>query len=187
MNHSLLFFLISSLVSFLSGQRPRGKEHSSNDFVDLHTNRTINLESPLLKIESSTLIKCLKVDTLSTYKLPLLKNASRSLVHIDARLKSSSGEEEVSNIKINKLNSQSDDEYDYFEINFKSEPMNHEEERVLIVSEHYFERLILLPKKISIKDDQLVKFVDSTNRISFYPSEKQVTTVILPHERTEVV
>ncbi len=65
--------------------------------------------------------------------------------------------------------------------------MNYEEERILIITEDYFERLELLPKKISIKEDQLVVFEDTINHVSFYQTNSQNVKVILPKERTEIM
>jgi len=42
-------------------------------------------------------------------------------------------------------------------------------------------------KKITIKEDQLVKFTDSINYLTFYQTDTQITTVILPHERTDLI
>ena len=129
----------------------------------------------------------MKVDHIYSYKLPILKNSSKQLTNIAATLKSTSGDEEIVGLKVSKQSVAVEDVFDYYEISFKSEPMNHEEERILIITEDYFERLQMLPKKITLKEDQLVVFTDSVNHISFYQTNSQKTVVIVPHERTEIV
>jgi hypothetical protein len=180
---TLLFIVVDIIVS----KKNRGREHSFNDYINLQVNRTIDLSESIIHFRSQILIKSMKVDPIYSYKLPILKNNSKYLINLEAKLKSPSGDEEIISLKVTKQTYPLEKNYDYYEINFKSEPMNYEEERILIISEDYFERLNLLPKKIHLKDDQLVVFTDSVNLISFYQTNTQKTTVILPHERTEVV
>jgi len=188
MNTKFCFaILLAYILDVIYSQRSRGREHTSNDYVNLSINRTIDLSNSITHITSHILIKSMKVDPIYSYRLPLLKNSSRALVNLAAKLKSASGDEEVISLKVTKQSLPVEDIYDYYEVNFQSEPMNYEEERVLIINEDYFERLEMLPKKITLKDDQLVVFTDSMNHVSFYQTNTQMTTVILPRERTEVV
>jgi hypothetical protein len=119
--------------------------------------------------------------------VPILKNASRYLINLSAKLKSAAYEDEVIRLKVSKQSYQSESPFDYYEVDFKSEPMNYEEERVLILTEDYFERLEMLPKKISINEDQLVLFEDTINHVSFYQTLTQRVKVMLPRERTEIM
>jgi hypothetical protein len=183
--HSLILFL-TTLFHIVLTQRGQRREHTSNDYINLSINRTIDLTTPIFKIESKILIKSMKVDPIYSYRLPIMKNSSKYLVNLSAKLQSAS-EDEIINLKVNKQSFVADDTFDYYEINFKSEPMNYEEERILIVGEEYFERFQLLPKKITIKEDQLVLFVDTVNHISFYQTNTQTTTVTMPHERTNLM
>ena len=188
MNTKLCFtILLAYIFDLIYSQRSRGREHTSNDYVNLSINRTVDLSNSIIHITSQILIKSMKVDPIYSYRLPLLRNSSRTLVNLAAKLKSVSGDEEVISLKVTKQSSQVEDIFDYYEVNFQSEPMNYEEERVLIIYEDYFERLEMLPKKISLKEDQLVVFTDSINHISFYQTNTQRTTVVLPREKTEVV
>ena len=186
MKSSLVLITFCLLDLFIS-QRNRGKEPTSNDFTNLQVNRTIDLSFSIIKIKSEVLIKSMKVDPIYSYVFPILKNSTKNLINLSAKLKSSSGDEEVISLKVSKINLQVGILYDYYEVNFKSEPMNYEEERILIISEHYYEKLQLLPKKITIKENQLVIFSDSINHISFYHTISQRTIVTLPHERTDIV
>jgi oligosaccharyltransferase complex subunit alpha (ribophorin I) len=102
-------------------------------------------------------------------------------------LKSADGREEVSGVRINKLNRINDDTFDFYEINFKSEPMNNEEERLLIITEDYSGRLEMLPKKITVKEDQLVVYSDTQNFVSVYLTNEQRTEVLLPSDKTDLL
>jgi hypothetical protein len=186
MTFKYIVAVIAALVQIVLNQRNRGREHSSNDYLNVQVNRTINLSKSVIKVESRILTKSMKVDPIYSYRFPLLKNASRHLVNIAAKLQSAMAEEETIKLKISKQNS-NDENFDFFEISFKSEPMNHEEERLLIITEEYFEKLQLLPKKISMKDDQLVVFKDTLNHLSYYQTNAQKVVVQLPYERTQIM
>lgn len=187
MNIPYLYLLLSlTLIELFNSQRSRGREHTKDDYINLQANRTVDLSSSILHITTNILIKSNKVEPIYSYRLPLLKNSSRYLINIAAKLKSTSGEEEVTNLKVTKSGQQSEDYLEYYEINFKSEPMNYEEERILIIKEDYFERLQLLPQKITLKEDQLVVFSDTINHLSFYQTNTQSCVVLLPRERTDV-
>jgi hypothetical protein len=180
-------FLLFIIIEIIKSQRNRGREQTSNDYINLMVNRTIDLSNSITHITTQIIIKSMKVDPIYSYRLPLLKNSSRQLINLNARLKSTSENEEVISLKVSKQNQQlTDDHFDYYEINFKSEPMNYEEERILIITEDYFERLNLLPKKITLKEAQLVVFTDSVNHISYYQTNEQSTVVLLPSERTDI-
>jgi len=133
------------------------------------------------------LLKSNRVEPIYSYRFPILKNSSRYLINIEAMFQSSSSEENVIPLKISKQTGSVDDIYDFYELTFASDPMNREEERIIIILEDYFERLSLLPKKISLKDDQLVLFQDTINSLSFYQTIMGTTIIILPHERTDVM
>ena len=183
MNHVIFLFIIC--VKYIFSQN-RGREHMSTDYTNVNINRTINLSKNIFTIETRILIKSMKVDPIYSYRLPLLKNSSQYLINIDAKFKSVNEDEQIK-LKISKQYKHGEDIFDYYEINFKSDPMNYEEERILTIREDYFERLAMLPKKISLKDSQLVVLSDSINHVSFYPTSNQVTNVILPDSKTEVM
>ena len=180
----LLSFLNSLVFIFTQSRRT---EFSANDFINSDVRRTIDLTNSIIKIETTLMIKCHRVDPIFTYRFPLLKNNSQNLVHLKASLRSVDGKEEVSGVVVNKLNRLSDSTYDFYEINFKNEPMNNEEERVLVIEEDYSGRLEMLPKRITLKEDQLVVFSDTQNYLSVYTTNEQRTEVILPNESTEVL
>lgn len=186
---SSILFITLFLIDLFFSQRNRGREHSSNDFVNVKVDRLIDLSYSIIQIKSEILIKSMKVDPIYSYKFPILKNSSKYMINLNAKLKSLASEEkeDIISLKVTKQSTPSTDEYDYYEVNFKSEPMNHEEERVLIITEDYFEKLDLLPKKIQLKDDQLVVFQDSLNHVSYYQTNSQKIHIKLPSERTEIV
>jgi hypothetical protein len=184
---SPLLFLVMSVFHYIVAHKSRSIEQSSTDFINIQVNRTIDLTRLIIRIESKILIKSKKVDAIYSYKLPLLKNSTRNLVSLSAKLQSASDENDLLKLKINKQKSSTHEELDFYEINFKSEPMNYEEERYLIITEQYFAKLGLLPKKISLKQDQLVVFSDTINHLSFYTTNNQQIIVELPSERTEIM
>lgn len=189
-NIQYVYLLITFYIAeVIFSQRGRGQEHSSNDFTNISVNRTINLANDIIHITSEILIKSMKVDPVYSYRLPVLKNSSKYLINIVTQFKSTSGDDEgnIIKLRVTKQSHQSDDQFDFYEVDFRSEPMNYEEERVLIVKEDYFERLQLLPQKISLKEDQLVIFSDTVNWPSYYQTKEQKTTVILPTERTDLM
>jgi len=181
----ILFSFLNSLIIILS--QNRRTEFSANDFVNSDVRKSIDLTNTIIKIETVLTIKCQRVDPIFTYRFPLLKNNSQSLVHLKATLKSVDGREEVSGVKVNKLNRISDTTYDFYEVNFKNEPMNNEEERILVIEEDYSGRLEMLPKRITLKEDQLVVYSDTQNYLSVYTTKEQRTEVILPNDSTEVL
>jgi oligosaccharyltransferase complex subunit alpha (ribophorin I) len=65
--------------------------------------------------------------------------------------------------------------------------MNNEEERILIIREDYFGKLQMLPKKITIKEDQLVLFEDTQNIFSLYKTLEQELEIKLPSDKTRVI
>jgi hypothetical protein len=128
----------------------------------------------------------MKVDPIYSYRLPMLKNNSQNLINIEAHFKSLHDGENFK-LKITRQYKSEKDNFEFYEINFKSEPINFEEERILVITEDYFENLAMLPKKISLKDDQLVVLKDAINYISFYPSLISYTYVILPNSQTDLM
>ena len=187
MQISYIFAVIFNLLLIEVSSQNRRTEFSNKDFINSDVRRTVDLTSSIIKVETTLLIKSLRVDPTFTYRFPLLKNHSIHLVFIKAVLKSNDGREEVSGVKINKLNRIIDEHFDYYEVNFKNEPMNNEEERILVINEDYFGRLDMLPKKIPVKEDQLVVFTDTQNFISVYSTSDQRSEVIFPNDKTEIL
>ena len=184
----LRLFTLFSIYFFqlIQTQRGRGKEHSSNDYINLNVNRTIELDRNIITITTKLIIKLMKIDPVYSYKFPIMKNSSKYLINLAANMKSTDEEESAISLKISKIIKPTD-EFDFYEINFRNEPMNYEEERLLIIKEHYFEKLELLPRKISLKQDQLVLLFDSVNHISFYTTNSQKVRVVLPHQNSKII
>jgi len=89
-------------------------------------------------------------------------------------------------LKISRQSYVTDENFDFYEINFKNEPINYEEERYITVVENFYERLDMLPKKITLREDQLAVFKDTVNHVSFYQTHSQRTEVVLKEEKTQV-
>lgn len=185
--NQLYCFLLFLLYQIISSQRSRGREHTSNDYINLSVNRTINLQNSVISIKTKILLKSLKVDPIYSYRYTVLKNNSKSLINIQATLVNSLSKSEDIKLKISKQSYVNDENFDFYEINFKNEPINYEEERYITVVEDYYERLDMLPKKITLREDQLVVFKDTVNHVSFYQTNYQITKVVLKKEKTEVV
>ncbi len=182
--HCFLLFLLSQVVVY--SQRSRGREHTSNDYINLSVNRTIDLQNSVISIKTKILLKSLKVDPIYSYRYTLLKNNSRSLINIEATLINPLDVGEDIKLKISRQSYVTDENFDFYEINFKNEPINYEEERYITVVENFYERLDMLPKKITLREDQLAVFKDTVNHVSFYQTHSQRTEVVLKEEKTQV-
>lgn len=180
MSHFII--LILSILKIVLSQN-RGRESTSQDFIILKVDRTVDLREPLINIQSEILFKSNKIDPMYNFRYPVLKNAGKNIINLNAKFKSLSGDEETISMKVTKQMSKSEDIFEYYDINFKNEAMNHEEERILHITEDYFERFELLPKKITLKEDQYVLFQDTINQLSFYAVERQSIKVILKQEK----
>lgn len=185
--NQLFYFLLFLLSHIINSQRSRGREHTSNDYINLSVNRTIDLRNSVISVKNRILLKSLKVDSIYSYRYAVLKNNSRSLINIQATLVNSIHEGEDIKLKISKQSYVGDENFDFYEINFKNEPINYEEERYITVVEDYYERLDMLPKKIMLREDQLVVFKDTINHVSFYQTNYQLTNIILKKDKTEVM
>jgi len=181
------YFLFFIFYELISSQRSRGREHTSNDYLNLSVNRTIDLRHSVISITTKITLKSLKVDPIYSYRFIVLKNNSKSLINIQAKMINQMNDEDEIKLKISKQSYVNDDNFDFYEINFKNEPINHEEERIIIVNEDYYERLEMLPKKISLREDQLVVFKDAVNHISFYQTNNQRTKILLRNGITEIM
>lgn len=181
----ILSFLITLTKSSHSTHSSRTSlSSSSSTFKNLNINRMINLKNKIILIENQIRIQNLKDDPVYSYRYLLSKNSSSSLVNIHAKM-TYSVDDETTTLPITK--SFEDDNFIYYDISFKKEPMNSKEIRYLIVNEDHFEKLQFFPKKIPIKDNQYALFIDTVNCVSLYETESQVTTVMLPNDNTEIV
>jgi hypothetical protein len=185
--NQLYYFLLFLLSQLTISQRSRGREHTSNDYLNLSVNRTIDLQNSVISIKTKILLKSLKVDPIYSYRYTVLKNNSKNLINIQATLVNPNSEGDNIKLKIAKQSYVSDENFDFYEINFKNEPINYEEERFVTVVEDYYERLDMLPKKIMLREDQLVVFKDTINHVSFYQTNFQMLKVLLKREKTEVM
>jgi hypothetical protein len=182
----LISFIIALLIQAIYNQGYRGMEHSASDYINLNIDRTIDLTKNILSITSEILIKSTKIDPTYGYRLPILKNNTNSLIDISATAKSNINDKDSINLKLTKSLYRTDD-FEFYDISFQSEPMNNEEERILIIKEFYFEKLQPLPKKITLKEDQLVLFKDTINHVSFYTTKKQTTTLNYAHDKITIM
>jgi oligosaccharyltransferase complex subunit alpha (ribophorin I) len=128
----------------------------------------------------------MKIDPVNTYRFTLLKNQTKNLLHVEAKMLAILEEETSIDLKIHKQ-LKSNDDFAFYDMSFRSEPMNHEEERILIVTEYYTNQYELLPKKITLLEDQYVVFQNTQNYISFYNTLTQKTKVKLPVNKSKVI
>ena len=179
LNLSILAFIInlSIIISY------RGIEHRSEDFVNTRVDRKINLSQNVMTIANKINFKSNKPDAAYAYRYAILKNNTKSLIYIDAVLRST-GEGDIT-LKLDKV--KGNDQFDYYDISFKNYPLNQEEERSILVTERYFEKLQPLPKKITLKEDQLVLFEDSINLVSLYETETQATNVEFLNDKINIM
>jgi len=82
--NQIFYFLIFLLSQIINSQRSRGREHTSNDYVNLSVNRTIDLMSSVISIKTKILLKSQKVDPIYSYRYTVVKNNSKSLINIQA-------------------------------------------------------------------------------------------------------
>jgi hypothetical protein len=176
----LTFALIAELSLILNY---RGIEHRSEDFTNTRVDRKINLAQNIMTISNKINFKSNKPDAAYAYRYAMLKNNTRSLIYINAVLRST-GEGDIP-LKLDKV--KGNDLFDYYDISFKNYPLNYEEERSILVTERYFEKLELLPKKIKLKEDQLVVLKDTINLVSLYETETQATNVEFINEHVNIM
>ena len=181
----ITILVFSIIYTYVFSQQNRGRENSSGDYINLNLNRTIDLANNVIKVDTRILIIANRIDPIYTYKFPVIKNNTKNLVFLKASIMTIGDNENIT-LKISPLREKSSD-FEFYEFNFKTEPMNHEEERILLITEHYAEKLEMLPKKISLTQDQLVVYSDSANHVSFYNTNSQETRVLLPNTKTDII
>lgn len=178
---SIFLMLFESIVS----KYQRSNAIASGDFTNLQVNRTIELTSNIIKISTSILIRNNLVDPADVYRLPLLKNSTRSMLHFEAKMHFI---EEDSSFKL-KVHKQlkSDEDFIFYDLTFRSDPMNNEEERIIEIIEYYFGQYELLPKKITLLEDQFFRYEGIYNYLSFYLTNSQITRVKLPVKKNDIL
>lgn len=155
------------------------KQTINEAIINKSIEKKVNLSSNIIKIETKIIIKNNEIDPIDVYKYPILTKNSNFLLHFEANMLSSDEETSIPiRILKNKPNENQSNQYISYEITFNKDPINHEEERIIIIIEYYTNKLQLLPKSISILDDQSVLFEDSSNSVSFYKTFSQKTTFL---------
>jgi hypothetical protein len=160
------------------------KEINNNDIINLKMTRSIDISKNIIKIANEVLIKSNKNDVLSTYRLPLARSENKFRLHLNAYMKSTHEDEQI-DLKMQHSNSDAD--YDYWDLNFYSDPMNFEEERILIIDEHLYGNMQMLPREITLLDNQNSLLNMSLNLISFYATNKMEVKVKLPNMGTKLM
>ena len=144
--------------------------YNEKDFVIEQVKREINLKNSIITIRNEISLK--KSSYQDTFRYLVPKNNTFSLVRITA---------ETNQKKKLEMQKVSDDQdYDYYDILLQGS-------KDLVVKEDYFEKLQFKPKNIYILENQLELFIDTVNLVSAYPAKSQVTTVILPNEKTKLI
>lgn len=180
---SVALLILLNLIKDIS---PSTYIQSEKDFINTDVVRTIDLRNLIVKIKTKIFVKNMKVDPISQYRMVLLKNYTKSLLNIEAKMSLSEEDSESIKLKVNKQH-KSSDEYVYFDLSFRTEPMNHEEERVITITEYYSDQYELLPKKIYLTENQYVVFNNTKNYISYYTTNKQKTKIKLPVEYNKII
>ena len=161
MRNILLIFIIT--LSYIASQ-------SSNDNIENEeVTRTIDLRNRIIHIKSEIQIQNKSPEPLSNYIYLIPKNSSNYLVYFSSKL----------NGKIcNQKEYNEDSDFIYYKLTF--DPIQPQSKKTLTIIEHYFEKLEFLPKKITIKEDQLSLFKDNGNIPSIYPTLRTKTTIYIP-------
>ena len=144
--------------------------YSVEDFVIEEVKRNTNLKKSIITYENQ--IKLKKTTFEDTFRYLVPKNNSHSLIRITAQTN------KKKKLEINKISD--DNDYDYYDILLQGSTE-------ITVNEDYFEKLLFKPKNIYIKESQLELFLDSVNLVSAYPVKTTTTTVVLPHEKTNLI
>ena len=183
---TLLISILLGVIAIVTSQRGKGQSFSSNDFQNLNVNRTIDLTNQIVTIKTKVLIRNMKIDPIDTYRLTLLKNYTSNLLHLEAKMTSTEEESTIIKLKIHKQQ-RTNEEFVYYDLTFRGEQMNFEEERVLVITEYYSEQFELLPRQIALLDDQYAVYNGLSNYISFYETKTQVTKVKLPVTKNQIL
>ena len=159
---NILLLLINFI--FISSQT------TSDKFLNEEVTREINLKNKILFFKTNIQIKNKHTSSLNSYTYLLSKNNSEHLIYFSVKLNGK--------ICTTKQSEVEDPNYIYITISF--DPINKGETKTLTITEHYFESLSFLPKKITIKEDQLSLFQDTGNIPSIYETKSTKTTITLP-------
>lgn len=186
MNKFYISFIVFFLINIIKNVISSNYVQSEKDFINTDVVRTIDLRNLIVKITTKIFVKNMKVEPISQYRMVLLKNCTRSLLNIEAKMSLSEEDTESIRLKVNKQH-KSSDEFVFFDLSFRSEPMNHEEERVITITEYYSDQYELLPKKIYLTENQFVVYKSTKNYVSFYSTNKQKTKVKLPVEYNKII
>ena len=159
---NILLLLINFI--FISSQT------TSDKFLNEEVTREINLKNKILFFKTNIQIKNKHTSSLNSYTYLLSKNNSEHLIYFSVKLNGKTCTTKQSEVE--------DPNYIYVTISF--DPINKGETKTLTITEHYFESLSFLPKKITIKEDQLSLFQDTGNIPSIYETKSTKTTITLP-------
>ena len=159
---NILLLLINFI--FISSQT------TSDKFLNEEVTREINLKNKILFFKTNIQIKNKHTSSLNSYTYLLSKNNSEHLIYFSVKLNGK--------ICTTKQSEVEDPNYIFVTISF--DPINKGETKTLTITEHYFESLSFLPKKITIKEDQLSLFQDTGNIPSIYETKSTKTTITLP-------
>lgn len=172
---TFLSLIVDSLLKYHKA------DHSNDDFTNINVNRTINLVSNIVEVTTSIQIRNNQVDPADVYRVPYFKNNTSNLLFIEASMKSVDEEDETNiKIKVHKQHA-AHENFTFYDLSFRSEPMNHEEERLIVIKEYYYNQYEMLPKSITLLEDQLSLYRGVYNFISFYETLEQTTRFVLPN------
>jgi len=152
---NILLLLINFL--FISTQT------TSDKFINEEVTRKINLKNKILYFQTNIQIQNKHTSPLNSYTYLLSKNNSQHLIHFSVKLNGK-----------NCITKQKDEDSNYIYYTISFDPIDKDETKTLSITEHYFESLSFLPKKITIKEDQLSLFQDTGNLPSIYETKNTI-------------
>lgn len=161
----------------------KSKTFSSKDFINSEGTRDINIKDKIIKIQTELKIVNENNEPATYYRYIVSKNYSSYLIYIGFEMKTDDGYTK----ELSYQESESNDDYIIYDLQFNDFPMNTHEDRTIKIVEHYFGRLEFYPKKIFLKDDQNELYRDHLNIYSAYETKKQKVTIILPSEGTSLI
>ena len=171
----MLFFLTAFILS---------TSNATALFTNLETKRRIKLAGNLTVITTELFIRSNSFEPVSSYEYLVATQFKPHLIKFVASMLNTEQDSDIV-LKTTEIETENK-EYASISLHFSDTPINNEEERTFVIEEFYYSLASPLPSSISIKDDQFLKLSLTINNISCYPSEKQITQVILPFSNSQL-
>lgn len=176
----ILVFMIKEYSSF--------SKINSDDITNISIERSLDLRNNLMEASTKIKIKANNYNPIDVYRYLLMRNTTNNLLHIEAYMiiNDDSLDYDYDSSSLIKLNlthvnhMPSIDHLSFIDISFKNDPLNYNEERLILILEYYQYQLDLLPKEILLVESQYALYHGTYNLVSNYPSLSQSTSFELP-------